>query len=201
MPTYVAPDIPCRLHGDEGRIRQILLNLISNAIKFTDTGAVTVSVSAPPLVGRDDSIILRFEISDTGIGIPPEMQQRIFEQFTQVDQSTTRQVGGTGLGLAICSRLVALMGDDRPGDERLLARLREFRTLEGIPVCSAVVHLLAQLSFREDEAEQLLTDLLEHRQQEKTLVFGKKPQWLEGSSQNGQLTFTEPSETFFPSVQ
>jgi signal transduction histidine kinase/DNA-binding response OmpR family regulator len=112
MPTYVAPDIPRRLHGDEGRIRQILLNLISNAIKFTDTGAVTVSVSAPPLVGRDDSIMLRFEIADTGIGVPPEMQRRIFEQFTQVDQSTTRQVGGTGLGLAICSRLVALMGGD-----------------------------------------------------------------------------------------
>lgn len=108
-PTFVAPDVPRHLHGDEGRIRQILLNLISNAIKFTETGAVTVSVSAPPLEDRPGSIRVRFEIADTGIGVPPDMQERIFEQFTQVDQSTTRQFGGTGLGLAICKRLVSMM--------------------------------------------------------------------------------------------
>ncbi|NKB48724.1 MAG: response regulator [Alphaproteobacteria bacterium] len=112
IPTYVAPDIPRRLHGDEGRIRQILLNLVSNAIKFTETGAVTVSVSALPPGDRSNSIKLRFEVADTGIGVPPDMRSRIFEQFTQVDQSTTRQFGGTGLGLAICKRLVSLMDGD-----------------------------------------------------------------------------------------
>ena len=112
IPTFVSPDIPGQLYGDESRIRQILLNLISNAIKFTDSGGVAVTVTAPPLENRPDMIMLRFEIADAGIGIPPEMQDSIFEQFTQVDQTSTRQFGGTGLGLAICKRLVTLMGGE-----------------------------------------------------------------------------------------
>jgi signal transduction histidine kinase len=112
MPTYVARDLPRLLCGDEGRIRQILLNLISNAIKFTKTGAVTVSLSELPLVDRPESIMLRFEVADSGIGVSSDMRERIFEQFTQADQSTTRQFGGTGLGLAICKRLVSLMGGE-----------------------------------------------------------------------------------------
>ena len=109
LPAYVDAAVPEILHGDEGRIRQILLNPISNAIKFTDEGGVAVELSA--LVDKDPAgrTVVRFEVADTGIGIPDEMLGRVFEQFTQVDGTATRKHGGTGLGLAICKRLVELM--------------------------------------------------------------------------------------------
>jgi signal transduction histidine kinase/ActR/RegA family two-component response regulator len=99
--------VPRGLIGDPQRLRQILLNLLSNAVKFTESGSVTVSVA---IDGRqDDSVDLRFTVADTGIGIPREMRQVIFEPFIQADSSTTRRYGGTGLGLTICRKLVALM--------------------------------------------------------------------------------------------
>ena len=95
-------------YGDSFRLRQVLANLLSNAIKFTDHGEVLVRVEIAEAVnGRHP---LRLQVEDTGIGIPLEAQERIFEQFSQADGSTTRQYGGTGLGLAICRRLVELMG-------------------------------------------------------------------------------------------
>jgi two-component system sensor histidine kinase/response regulator len=104
----VAADVPGTIRGDPSRVRQILLNLTSNAIKFTETGEVVLQVD---LDGRDgESATLHFSVTDTGIGIPPEKQAAIFESFTQADTSTTRQFGGTGLGLAISSQLVELMG-------------------------------------------------------------------------------------------
>ncbi len=105
-----APDVPTLLRGDPGRIRQVLLNLAGNAIKFTVSGEVAIKVrleSAGP-----DHAFLRFLVSDTGIGIPDEKHEIIFESFTQVDASTTRRFGGTGLGLSICKRLAGLMGGD-----------------------------------------------------------------------------------------
>ncbi|PTY07390.1 hypothetical protein DB347_08810 [Opitutaceae bacterium EW11] len=103
----VEGDVPTRLHGDPTRLRQILFNLLGNAVKFTENGEVFLHVSLDRLSGED--CMLRFEVSDTGIGIPPSIQQALFQPFTQGDSSTSRKYGGTGLGLAICKRLVNMM--------------------------------------------------------------------------------------------
>jgi PAS domain S-box-containing protein len=104
----VAPDVAANLQGDPGRLRQVLLNLVGNAIKFTHHGEVVVRVG---LISETDAEVrLRFSVRDTGIGIPADKQQMLFNCFTQVDASTTRRYGGTGLGLAICKKLVELMG-------------------------------------------------------------------------------------------
>jgi signal transduction histidine kinase/DNA-binding NarL/FixJ family response regulator len=104
----VSDEVPKTLVGDPDRLRQIIVNLIGNAIKFTESGSVTVDVT----VASEDvsSTELHFTVKDTGIGIPPHKQQRIFEAFTQADGSATRKYGGTGLGLSISSKLVSLMG-------------------------------------------------------------------------------------------
>jgi signal transduction histidine kinase/ActR/RegA family two-component response regulator len=102
------PHVPLVLRGDPLRLRQVLTNLISNAIKFTEQGEVLVSVRIVDISELGARVSLA--VSDTGMGIAPEAQQKIFEHFSQADESTTRQYGGTGLGLAICKRLVELMG-------------------------------------------------------------------------------------------
>jgi signal transduction histidine kinase len=109
LTTSVAPSLPAYLEGDSYRLRQVLLNLISNATKFTPAGGrVTVTVSDPTPSAEPRT--LRFEVRDTGIGIDAPALARIFERFTQADSSTTRRFGGSGLGLAISSHLVQLMG-------------------------------------------------------------------------------------------
>jgi PAS domain S-box-containing protein len=107
---HVQPDAPDALVGDAGRLRQILLNLVGNAIKFTENGEVVVRVDAVPNPESAGEIGLRFTVRDTGIGIPKDRQERIFRAFEQEDTSTTRKYGGTGLGLTIAARLAALMG-------------------------------------------------------------------------------------------
>jgi CheY-like chemotaxis protein len=104
---FVAPDVPPNLRGDPGRLRQILLNLTGNAIKFADKGEVTLRVSVVSRTG--ESVMLRFEVRDTGPGIAPETQRSLFQPFTQADSSTTRRFGGTGLGLAIAKKMVQMM--------------------------------------------------------------------------------------------
>jgi PAS domain S-box-containing protein len=109
LACQLAPDVPMQVIGDPGRIRQVLTNLCDNAIKFTTHGGVTVQVQSRP-VADDGGIELHLTVKDTGIGIPADKQQGVFEAFHQADASTTRKFGGTGLGLTICVRLVELMG-------------------------------------------------------------------------------------------
>jgi len=106
----VDPDVPSALTGDPNRLRQVIVNLTGNAIKFTNDGEIIVSVGK--IFERDDTVRLLFSVKDTGLGIPLSAQNKLFDPFTQADGSTTRKFGGTGLGLTICKRLVRLMDGD-----------------------------------------------------------------------------------------
>ncbi|GAB2628296.1 hypothetical protein GCM10027270_14780 [Nocardioides ginkgobilobae] len=113
-----APEVPRMLAGDPTRLAQVLTNLVSNAVKFTDEGEVVVRATAEP--GPEDRTVLRIAVSDTGIGVPADKVEALFDPFTQADTSTTRVYGGTGLGLAICREIVQAMGGsishhDNPG--------------------------------------------------------------------------------------
>jgi CheY-like chemotaxis protein len=108
LSASVHPEVPDQLLGDPHRLRQVLLNLINNGVKFTKTGSV--SVQARLEEQRDGHATIRFDVTDTGIGLSKEQQKFIFEPFRQADGSVTRKYGGTGLGLAICARLVELQG-------------------------------------------------------------------------------------------
>ncbi len=157
---YVHPDVPDALVGDPVRLRQILVNLVGNAIKFTERGEVVVRVSLASSFGDKETrrqgdkeresrnsvssspcllVSLSFEVRDTGIGIPPEKQQAIFNAFEQADSSTTRKHGGTGLGLAIASRLARLMGgrmwvESEVGRGSTFHFTAQFRTQPAAPV-------------------------------------------------------------------
>jgi signal transduction histidine kinase/CheY-like chemotaxis protein len=122
LAVFVDPATGTVFRGDPTRVRQVLLNLIGNAIKFTDKGGVSIRVSRfnGVATGGDQRVTVRFEITDTGIGMTAEAQAQLFQKFNQADSSITRRFGGTGLGLAICKQLVALMGgslevSSRPG--------------------------------------------------------------------------------------
>ena len=108
LTCVIEPDVPAQVKGDPVRVRQTLVNLVGNAVKFTDRGAITVE--ARVLRRASSHVVVRVSVTDTGIGIPPERQAGLFESFAQGDDSTTRVYGGTGLGLAICRQLVTLMG-------------------------------------------------------------------------------------------
>ena len=139
---HIPPGIPDVLVGDPTRLKQIVLNLVGNAVKFTSEGEVVVRVEVETRTA--DQAIFHFRVIDTGIGIPLDKQKLIFEAFTQSDNSTTRQYGGTGLGLSISSRLVALMGgklwaESKPGHGstfhfKLLFGLQKGATLHSIPM-------------------------------------------------------------------
>ncbi|KAB2951790.1 response regulator [Heliorestis acidaminivorans] len=110
LKCFISPGVPSCLYSDPGRLRQILLNLIGNALKFTEEGHVTLQVTLQKDEASQPCIL--FEVIDTGIGIDDEVQKRLFKPFMQADSSTSRKYGGTGLGLSICKRLLELMGGD-----------------------------------------------------------------------------------------
>ena len=117
--AFTDPEAPDALKGDPGRLRQVLLNLVNNAVKFTDTGGIRIEVTLQKNGTATSS--LRFSVIDTGIGVPKDKVEELFNRFTQVDASTTRKYGGTGLGLAICKQIVELMGgqigvESQPGN-------------------------------------------------------------------------------------
>ncbi|WP_420264321.1 response regulator [Candidatus Magnetominusculus dajiuhuensis] len=110
LSSHIKPDVPLKLIGDPARLGQLFINIIGNALKFTDMGEIVVTVASEQVRCDDKTAMLLFSISDTGIGIPAEKFDKIFEQFSQADGSMTRKYGGTGLGLAISRQLVSLMG-------------------------------------------------------------------------------------------
>ena len=133
----IDPGVPAWVRGDPTRLRQVLLNLVGNAVKFTAAGEVSVFVRQTAREG--DVAHLRFEVRDTGLGIAPEALRRVFQPFTQADESTTRRFGGTGLGLAICKRIVELMGGEI-GVESEPGRGSTFWFTAPLPVAAAGTH-------------------------------------------------------------
>ncbi len=177
----VAPDVPSQVRGDPARVRQILVNLVSNAVKFTEKGEVVVQVKRS--AGEYPNVELQFSVSDTGIGIPADKHASVFESFTQADNSTTRRFGGTGLGLTIASQLVVLMGgriwvESEPGkgstfhftvpfearpDAIQLAPVRTLTDLHGVRVLVVDDNAMNQ---------RLLRDILTQWHMEPVLVDG-----------------------------
>ena len=164
----VHSDVPDALIGDPGRVRQVLLNLVGNAIKFTECGEVVVQVETAGGAVPNDHIQLRFTVRDTGIGIPPEKQSRIFRAFEQEDTSTTRKYGGTGLGLTICAQLVTLMGggisvESEPGKGSSFAFTAQFGRQTNQPTAVApsqplLLHNLRVLVVDDNAANQQILE-------------------------------------------
>jgi len=143
LASFIEPGTPDRLKGDIGRIRQVLMNLVSNAIKFTKSGEVVARVSCK--TQSENHCDLRFEITDTGIGIAPEAQKKLFEAFSQADESTTRKFGGTGLGLVICKQLIEKMNgaiglESLPGEGSTFWFTLRLQKQEALPVTSEIDH-------------------------------------------------------------
>jgi len=185
----IEDDVPATVVGDARRLSQVLVNLIANAVKFTERGDVTVSLRCPaPQEDADGRCLLHFSVRDSGIGIAPDVQPRLFQAFTQADSSTTRKYGGTGLGLAICRQLVDLMGgeigaDSAPGQGSLFwftvrlprgeARPREASASGGgRRAASAARALVARALLAEDNRvnQQIGTAMLESLGCEVTVV-------------------------------
>jgi PAS domain S-box-containing protein len=138
---HIAPDVPGALNGDPARLRQVVVNLVGNAIKFTARGEVVIDVALE--AQTDQEVVLHCAVRDTGIGIPVEKQQTIFEAFSQADVSTTRQYGGTGLGLTISARLVEMMGgrlwvESQAGTGSTFHFTARFREAEGLVASRAM---------------------------------------------------------------
>jgi len=162
----IPQDIPKSLIGDPGRLRQILTNLIGNAIKFTEKGQIIVRINNRKKV--DDVLNLHFQVTDTGIGIPPEKQDKIFNSFEQADGSTTRQYGGTGLGLTICKTLVEMM-DGRIWLESAVGKGSTFHFIIPFQINPKIPEKHIQIPFNPKDLNILIIDDNENNQ----LIFSK----------------------------
>ncbi len=157
----IAPEVPLALRGDPTRLRQVLSNLVDNAVKFTEKGAVEVRVSREPT--GEDTIRLRFGVSDTGIGIPKDRQEVLFDKFTQLDGSIARKHGGAGLGLTISKQLVEMMGglftlESEPGRGSLFGFTLSFDRPVGHPNSAPETDRRPRLERRHAEARILLAE-------------------------------------------
>ena len=164
LACWMDQDVPTLLRGDPGRLRQILINLLSNAVKFTEKGEVVLRVKK--LAETESSVTIRFEVSDTGIGIGPETLSRIFQPFTQADGSTTRRYGGTGLGLTISKQLVELLGGEIAVESRAgEGSLFWFKlTLETQPASAARLNQEINVGKLAGKRVLLVEDSAVHRQ-------------------------------------
>jgi signal transduction histidine kinase/CheY-like chemotaxis protein len=174
--SHLLPEIPDTLTGDPVRVQQIVVNLVGNAIKFTEHGEVVLRVQQQSRT--NDGVCLHFTVSDTGIGIPAEKQHVIFEAFTQADGSTTRKYGGTGLGLTICSKLVTMMGgriwvESQAGAGSTFHFTAQF----GVPPPAAASPAAAPPAALRDLPVLIVDDNATNRQilQEMVLQWGMKP--------------------------
>lgn len=166
--TYVAADVPLSIKGDPTRISQIVTNLVNNALKFTSQGGVVIRLSniTNPDQSELNHVRLRFDVTDTGIGIAPEKQKLVFDRFSQADQSTTRNFGGTGLGLAICQKLVDTMGGkigvtSTPGEGSTFWFEIEMESLEANPVrinADKTLHIVCDRQLMPDALSQMFQE-------------------------------------------
>lgn len=171
LSVYVDPDIPDTLLGDQVRLRQILFNFGSNAVKFTEKGRILVRADLVPSAAEGQATV-RFQVVDQGIGIPKEAQEKLFQAFTQVEASTTRRFGGTGLGLSICQRLTELMDGDI-GVESVPGEGSTFSSTITLPIGDSPADdgdnidlggLRILFVHKEDDMRSLMPRYLEHRQ-------------------------------------
>jgi signal transduction histidine kinase/DNA-binding response OmpR family regulator len=188
----VAPEVPGTVRGDSGRLRQVIINLTGNAIKFTDKGEVALKVQVEETHEHD--LTLRFTVADSGIGIPKEKLQVIFDPFSQADNSTTRKYGGTGLGLTISSRLVEMMGG-RIWVESELGRGSEFHFTARVGIADTNVIEVGAIA-----PPELLRDvrvlLVDDNRTNRRILEGMLGRWEMNSStaQDGEEALTKLSE-------
>ena len=164
LTAHISPDVPQKIKGDPVRLNQVLSNLVNNALKFTDSGFVHISVSAADTSDQNSTLV--FSVEDTGIGISEDKLETIFESFSQADQSTTREYGGTGLGLAICKKLVEAMdgkisASSRMGQGSTFSFTFETECVSGTspvrPACN-ITH--AYLSIEQSQTARVITQYL-----------------------------------------
>ncbi|MCZ6838706.1 MAG: ATP-binding protein [Alphaproteobacteria bacterium] len=174
LATYIAPEMTNAVRGDAGKLRQILLNLVGNAIKFTDSGAVSIRVTVES--ESDLQQILRFEVKDTGIGIPEASRSHLFLPFSQADSSTSNKYGGTGLGLSICKQLTELMGGEIGFDSEENQGSTFWFTVQLGRVKSSPLEtiLIADISTASDsEVEPVVNKMIEQAVQSSQVSVGK----------------------------
>ncbi len=183
LACQIRPDVPDLLVGDPGRLRQVVFNLVGNAIKFTHQGEVVVRAERDSLL--PDGVAVHCSVADTGIGVPPEKQRMIFEAFAQADSSMSRRYGGTGLGLAISSELVELMGgrmwlESEPGRGSVF----HFTARFGLPAAGALVSRVIRLKSLRNLPVLVVDDNATNRRilEETLRVWGLKPAMADGGA-------------------